>query len=92
MWTYHEGRDMCYLHQYAEEEPDLDLRNENVKAEMLKVLDFYLELGADGFRVNSVNLLVEVGNFGSAPAYDGLGDVTLRSNLDLKALAMNRVR
>lgn len=91
MWTYHEGRDMCYLHQYAEEEPDLNFRNDNVKAEMLKVVEYYLELGADGFRVNSVNLLVEVQNLGWVTAKDGFGDMTLRANLNLENQAMNQV-
>lgn len=82
---------MCYLHQLAKEEPDLNYRNDNVKAEMLKVVEYYLNLGADGFRVNSANLLFEVANLGWSTPKDGYGDMTSRDNVNCEDVTMNLV-
>ena len=45
---------MCYLHQFYPEQPDLNLRNEDVKKELKDIMKFWLDLGVDGFRVDSV--------------------------------------
>ena len=45
---------MCYLHQFYPEQPDLDLRNIHVKNELKDIMKFWLDLGVDGFRVDSV--------------------------------------
>ena len=53
-WKYESTRNMCYLHQFYEQQPDLDLRNIHVKNELKDILKFWLDLGVDGFRVDSV--------------------------------------
>ena len=45
---------MCYLHQFYEQQPDLNLRNADVKEELKDIMKFWLDLGVDGFRVDSV--------------------------------------
>ncbi|ELU08811.1 hypothetical protein CAPTEDRAFT_160424 [Capitella teleta] len=62
MWTWDEGRQQYYLHQYAVEQPDLNYRNPLVHAEMERVLEFWLERGVDGFRLDAVSFLYEVEN------------------------------
>ncbi|TDD75769.1 glycoside hydrolase family 13 protein [Actinomadura darangshiensis] len=41
-----------YLHLFAPEQPDLDWENPEVRAEFADILKFWLDLGADGFRVD----------------------------------------
>ena len=53
-WTYQEERKQFYLHQYLPEQPDLNYRNPLVVEEMKNVLMFWLELGVDGFRQDTV--------------------------------------
>ena len=41
-----------YLHLFAAEQPDLNWENDEVRAEFARVVRFWLERGADGFRVD----------------------------------------
>ena len=53
-WQWHEGRQQYYLHTFLKEQPDLNWDNPVVRAEMQKVLRFWLDLGVDGFRADAV--------------------------------------
>lgn len=54
-WTYREERGQFYLHQYLKEQPDLNYRSPAVFDEMINVLKFWLDLGVDGFRQDTVS-------------------------------------
>ena len=54
-WTYREERGQFYLHQYLNEQPDLNYRSPAVFDEMINVLKFWLDLGVDGFRQDTVS-------------------------------------
>ena len=58
-WRYNAVRDACYLAQFLEEQPELNLESEYVQGELEDILQFWLERGVDGFRVNSVAFLYE---------------------------------
>lgn len=62
-WTYDSTRQKCYLHQFYKEQPDLNLRNKKVVEELKKIMKFWLDLGVDGFRVDSVAHFFEDENF-----------------------------
>ena len=49
----------CHLHQGLYTQPDLNLRNSRVRAELETILRFWLDKGVDGLRVNSARYLVE---------------------------------
>lgn len=53
-WKYDPVRKEYYLHQFLESQPDLNLRNPAVREEMKNILKFWLDLGADGFRVDAL--------------------------------------
>jgi alpha-glucosidase len=59
MWTWDEGRQQYYLHQFAVQQPDLNYRNPTVVKEMLKVFQFWLDRGVDGFRIDAVGTIFE---------------------------------
>jgi alpha-glucosidase len=55
-WTWNEQRKQYYLHQFAVGQPDLNYRNAEVVQEMKDVLTFWMTMGADGFRIDAVNV------------------------------------
>ncbi|KAL0120270.1 hypothetical protein PUN28_008137 [Cardiocondyla obscurior] len=58
-WTYVDAVKQWYLHQFDPRQPDLNFYNSDVQAEMIKVLKFWLDLGIDGFRVDSAAFIFE---------------------------------
>ena len=48
-----------YLHLFDTKQPDWDWENPEVRAEFLSVLAFWLDRGADGFRVDVANSLIK---------------------------------
>lgn len=58
-WTYDEATGEYYWHRFFSSQPDLNYDNPAVRAEMLKVMSFWLEMGIDGFRVDAVPYLIE---------------------------------
>lgn len=78
-WTYDDTTDQYYLHQFHKEQPDLNLRNDEVKHELKKVLKFWLDKGVDGFRVNAAQFLLEDESFNDEPEnsnYNNMSDPT----------------
>lgn len=47
------GTDWYYEGSFWEEMPDLNLKNEALKAEILDIADFWMEHGVDGFRMDA---------------------------------------
>ncbi len=58
-WTWDPVAQAYYWHRFFHHQPDLNYDNPAVVHEMLKVLDYWLDLGVDGFRLDAVPYLVE---------------------------------
>jgi maltose alpha-D-glucosyltransferase / alpha-amylase len=58
-WTYDDEAGQWYMHRYYDFMPDLNITDPDVLDEMHKVLGFWLELGVDGFRVDSLPFMIE---------------------------------
>jgi glycosidase len=56
-WAERDGR--YYLHSFYPEQPDLDWRNPEVIGAMQDVLRFWLERGADGYRIDAIDRLLK---------------------------------
>jgi maltose alpha-D-glucosyltransferase/alpha-amylase len=48
-----------YWHRFFSHQPDLNYDNPHVRQEMLKIMEFWLDKGVDGLRVDAVPYLVE---------------------------------
>jgi maltose alpha-D-glucosyltransferase/alpha-amylase len=59
IWNYHEKAGQYYLHRFYKEQPDLNIGNPLVKDEIFRIIDFWLRLGVNGFRIDAAELLVE---------------------------------
>ena len=58
-WTWDEAAGAWYYHAYLPEQPDLNWRNPAVRAAMRDVLRFWLERGADGFRIDALRQVIK---------------------------------
>ena len=58
-WTLDEQSGEYYWHRFYREQPDLNYDNPDVQQEMLRIMDFWMELGVDGFRVDAAPYLFE---------------------------------
>ena len=66
-WTLDASTGQYYLHTYLREQPDLNWRNPAVEAEMLSILRFWLDRGADGIRVDAVQNVIKDDRFRDNP-------------------------
>jgi maltose alpha-D-glucosyltransferase / alpha-amylase len=58
-WSWDPVANAYYWHRFFAHQPDLNYDNPEVFEEMLKVLDFWLDLGVDGVRLDAVPYLYE---------------------------------
>lgn len=69
-WKYIAEFDEYYLHLYDEKQADLNWENEEVRNELIKIINFWLEKGIRGFRFDVINN-IDKRSFEDSP--DGLG-------------------
>ena len=53
-WEWDQVAEQYYLHRFLSHQPDLNYNNPWVQETMLEVVDFWLERGVDGFRLDAV--------------------------------------
>jgi maltose alpha-D-glucosyltransferase/alpha-amylase len=58
-WTWDPVAHSYFWHRFYSHQPDLNFENPAVHREILKVLEFWLDLGVDGFRLDAVPYLFE---------------------------------
>jgi maltose alpha-D-glucosyltransferase/alpha-amylase len=58
-WTWDEAAKAYYWHRFYSHQPDLNFDNPAVHRAIFKVVDFWLEKGVDGLRVDAVPYLYE---------------------------------
>lgn len=58
-WTWDPEAKAYYWHRFHRYQPELNYDNPEVQLEMFKIIDFWLKLGVDGFRLSSVPFLFE---------------------------------
>ena len=56
-WTLDPATGQYYLHSFTPQQPDLNLRNPQVRAAIRDVWRFWLDLGVDGFRIDVAHRL-----------------------------------
>ena len=58
-WTWDKKAEQYFWHRFYSFQPDLNYDHPAVRTEMINVMDFWLALGIDGFRVDAVPYLIE---------------------------------
>ncbi|MDZ7731130.1 MAG: alpha-glucosidase [Natrialbaceae archaeon] len=56
-WSYDETRGEYYLHLFDEKQPDLNWRNPQVRDAVVETMNWWLDRGVDGYRLDVINLL-----------------------------------
>ena len=58
-WTFDDDAKLWYFHRFYDFQPDLNWTNPEVRAEIKKVMGFWLQLGASGFRIDAAPFVLE---------------------------------
>jgi len=58
-WTWDPVAQQYYWHRFFHHQPDLNYDNPLVQEEVFKILDYWCEMGVDGFRLDAVPYLFE---------------------------------
>ena len=67
MWEYDETTGQYYLHQYSVKMPDLNWEYEPLRKEIYKMLNWWLDFGVDGFRLDVISRLKKTPGFPDSP-------------------------
>ncbi|HWF39353.1 MAG TPA: alpha-amylase family glycosyl hydrolase [Candidatus Acidoferrales bacterium] len=70
-WGLDEATGQYYYHSFLKEQPDLNWRNAATRHAMLHVLNFWLDRGVDGFRVDVLWMLIKDDQFRDNPPNPG---------------------
>ncbi|MHB1225750.1 MAG: alpha-amylase family protein [Gemmatimonadaceae bacterium] len=58
-WTFDEKAEEWYFHRFYDFQPDLNMDNPDVRAEIRRIIGYWLQLGVAGFRVDAVPFVLE---------------------------------
>ena len=56
-WEYDKTTDMYFLHLFSKKQPDLNWENPLVRKEVFDMMNWWLEKGVDGFRMDVISLI-----------------------------------
>jgi glucan 1,6-alpha-glucosidase len=59
-WEYDEDTGQYYLHLFSKKQPDLNWENEKVRQEVWDMMNFWLEKGVGGFRMDVIDLVGKI--------------------------------
>ena len=59
-WQYDEMTGQYYLHLFSKKQPDLNWENEKVRNEVYKMMNFWVDKGIGGFRMDVIDLIGKV--------------------------------
>lgn len=70
-WEYCRERGQYYLHFYSRRQPDLNWENEKVRREVYDLMKFWMEKGADGWRMDVIASISKDQSFPDYAGQDG---------------------
>ncbi|WP_369046756.1 glycoside hydrolase family 13 protein [Sinomonas sp. P10A9] len=71
VWEFDEATGEYYLHLFSKKQPDLNWENPEVRRAVYAMMNWWLDRGVDGFRMDVVNFLSKDPALGDAPATEG---------------------
>lgn len=74
VWEKVEGTPYYYYHSFAKGQPDLNWENPKMRREIYKMINYWLEKGIAGFRVDAINFIKKDQSYKNGPidGKDGL--------------------
>jgi glycosidase len=71
-WEYDEKTDEYYLHVFSRKQPDLNWENPKVRQDLYEMVNWWLDKGIDGFRVDAISHIKKVPGLPDLPNPEGL--------------------
>lgn len=77
-WQLDDASGEYYLHVFAKEQPDLNWENPRLRQELYDVVDWWLDRGVSGFRMDAITYIKKDPSYPSLPpdGPDGLADLS----------------
>ena len=66
-WEYDENTEEYFLHLFSKRQPDLNWENEEVRNELYKMINWWLDKGIDGFRIDAISHIKKENGFVDMP-------------------------
>lgn len=66
-WEYDEKTAEYYMHVFSRKQPDLNWENPKVRASLYETVNWWLDKGIDGFRVDAISHIKKVAGFPDMP-------------------------
>ncbi|CAM3828337.1 glycoside hydrolase family 13 protein [Mesobacillus zeae] len=71
-WEYDEKTKQYFLHIFSKKQPDLNWENDEVRAALYEMVNWWLDKGIDGFRVDAISHIKKESGFSDMPNPKGL--------------------
>ncbi|XQY92967.1 glycoside hydrolase family 13 protein [Metabacillus sp. HB246100] len=71
-WQYDDKTNQYYLHIFSTKQPDLNWRNEEVRTALYNMINWWLDKGIDGFRVDAISHINKEEGLVDMPNPDGV--------------------
>jgi oligo-1,6-glucosidase len=69
-WEYDQTTDEYFLHLFSKKQPDLNWENPKLRQEVYDMMNWWIDKGVDGFRMDVINLISKAG-YQDAPNVEG---------------------
>lgn len=69
-WEYDETTDQWYLHIFSKKQPDLNWENPQVRRDIYDMVNWWLDKGIDGFRLDAINIISKPAGLPDDPDID----------------------
>jgi len=81
-WTWDDNRQKYYLHNFLSSQPDLNFHNPAVVDQVLSDVEFWLQRGVDGFRLDTANFYYHDAELRDNPIKEAVseGSIGVRSD------------
>ena len=66
-WEYDEATKQYYMHLFSKKQPDLNWENPVVRQELYKMINWWLDKGLDGFRIDAISHIKKEDGFPDMP-------------------------
>ncbi|WP_428909620.1 glycoside hydrolase family 13 protein [Niallia sp. Krafla_26] len=72
VWEYDERTQEYYMHVFSRKQPDLNWENPKVRKDLYEMVNWWLDKGIDGFRVDAISHIKKKPGFPDLPNSDNL--------------------
>lgn len=70
-WKFDEVTSQYYLHIFSKKQPDLNWENKDVRESLYQMINWWLDKGIDGFRVDAISHIKKDQTFSDSQVEDG---------------------